>query len=99
MDASTGDASNAARPEFSFGRRLRRFRMRRRWTQLQLAQRMRDVAAKHGGTAELRSLVIMISKWEHDAKIPNHYNRHLLAEALQITVADLGLPEDPDFFW
>jgi len=60
---------------------------------------MRDVAAKHGGTAELRSLVIMISKWEHDAKIPNHYNRHLLAEALQITVADLGLPEDPDFFW
>ncbi|MBG0567546.1 helix-turn-helix domain-containing protein [Actinoplanes aureus] len=98
MDSSR-DEGYGAGPGLSFGRRLRRERMRRRWTQLRLAQRMRQIAVNRGGTAELRSLTVMISKWENGLKEPNEYNRHLLAAALGIPVADLGLPEDPDFCW
>ncbi|WIM99977.1 helix-turn-helix transcriptional regulator [Actinoplanes oblitus] len=83
----------------SFGRRLRRARMQRRWTQLQLARRMGEVAAKHGGTAGSRSLIEMISKWENGIRKPSQYNMHLLAAALDVDVASLGLPVDPDFFW
>ena len=80
-----------------FGRRLRRARLARRWSQTQLAQRMRDVAVGHGGTARLASLKIMLSKWENNHKVPNQYNRHLVAQALGLEVSDLGLWADPDF--
>jgi len=73
--------------------------MARHWSHVQLAQRMRDVAATHGGTASLQSLKVMISKWEHEHKIPNEYNRHLLAATLEMSVTELGLAEDPDFVW
>ncbi|GGN37753.1 hypothetical protein GCM10010109_63990 [Actinoplanes campanulatus] len=90
---------NSALSGLSFGRRLRRLRMRQGWTQLVLAQRMRDIAVDHGGTAELISLKAMISKWENGHKEPDEFNRRLLAAALGATVADLGLAEDPDFLW
>jgi hypothetical protein len=94
-------ASNGASadPGLSFGRRLRRVRMACRLSQIQLAQRMRDTAVDHGGTATLACLKVMISKWENEVKVPNEYNRRLLAAAMGVTVADLGLPEDPDYIW
>lgn len=98
MDSSGLEADNAD-PELSFGRRLRRARMACRLSQIQLAQRMRDIAVDHGGTATLAALKVMISKWENEVKAPNEYNRRLLAAALGVTVADLGLPEDPDYVW
>lgn len=86
-------------PGLSFGRRLRRARMQRRWTQLQLAGHMREVAVDHGGAAGSRSLIEMLSKWENGIRKPSQYNLHLLAEALEVDVASLGLPVDPDFRW
>jgi transcriptional regulator with XRE-family HTH domain len=99
MERSEAAASGEIGPGMSVGRRLRRARMARQWSQVHFAQRMRDVAASHGRTATLPSLKIMISKWENGAMVPNEYNRHLLAATLQVTVADLGLSEDPDFVW
>lgn len=98
MDPS-GAEENNANSGLSFGRRLRRLRKRQGWTQLVLAQRMRDMAVQHGGTAELISLKAMISKWENGHKEADEFNRRLLAATLGTTVADLGLPEDPDFLW
>jgi hypothetical protein len=98
MDSSRGEAGNAS-PGPGFGRLIRRARMACRLSQIQLAQRMRDIAAEHGGTATLACLKVMISKWENEVKAPNEYNRRLLAAALGVTVADLGLPEDPDYLW
>lgn len=98
MDPSGREADNPD-PGPSFGRRLRRARMACRLSQIQLAQRMRDIAVDHGGTATRAALKVMISKWENEVKAPNEYNRRLLAAALGVTVADLGLPEDPDYIW
>jgi hypothetical protein len=96
---SSGDEEHNAHAELSFGRRLRRRRKGQGWTQLVLAQRMRDIAVHHGGTALLTSLKVMISKWENEHKEPDEFNRRLLAATLGTTVADLGLSEDPDFLW
>lgn len=82
---------------FTFGRRLRRARMARQWSQLQFAYRLREVGALHRGAAELDSLEMMISRWENDWRRPNQYSLHLLAAALGVPVASLGLPVDPDF--
>ncbi|MEU4244002.1 helix-turn-helix transcriptional regulator [Actinoplanes sp. NPDC026619] len=92
--ARTG--SESAEP-LTFGRRLRRERMWRRWSQLQLAHRIREVGGMHRGSAELPSLLIMISKWENNHKVPSQYSLHLLAAALGVPVANLGLPVDADF--
>ena len=81
----------------TFGRRLRRARMAKQWSQHQLAYRMIEVGAKHRGSARLGSLLIMVSKWENGRKVPTQYNRHLLAATLEISVEDLGLDVDPDF--
>ena len=83
--------------DLTFGRRLRRARMAKQWSQLQLAHRMREVGAERRGAATVASLIIMLSKWENDRKDPNQYNLHLLAEALEAPVESLGLPVDPDF--
>ncbi|MEU7909320.1 helix-turn-helix transcriptional regulator [Actinoplanes sp. NPDC049118] len=90
-------ADNESEESFTYGRRLRRARMARQWSQLQLAHRMREVGAEHRGTAALHSLLIMISKWENDRKHPNQYSLHLIAAALEIDVESLGLPVDQDF--
>jgi ribosome-binding protein aMBF1 (putative translation factor) len=82
---------------WTFGRRLRRARMAKQWSQHQLAHRMIEVGAKHRGSARLGSLLIMVSKWENGRKVPTQYNRHLLAATLEISVEDLGLDVDPDF--
>jgi hypothetical protein len=58
---------------------------------------MRKVGATHRGAATIASLLIMLSKWENDRKRPNQYNLHLLAASLDIPVAALGVPVDPDF--
>jgi transcriptional regulator with XRE-family HTH domain len=99
METSGPAADGGAEPNMGFGRRLRRARLAQRWSQLTMAQHMRDIAAAHEGTATLASLPVMISKWEHEEKMPNLYNRHLLAATLQVSLSDLGLPEDPDFVW
>ena len=90
-------AHDQSAENFTFGRRLRRARLAKRWSQLQLAYRMREVGNRNRGSATIESLLIMLSKWENDRKRPNQYNLHLLAESLDIPVAALGLPVDPDF--
>ncbi|MEV4708158.1 hypothetical protein [Actinoplanes sp. NPDC049316] len=90
-------ADNDSGDDFTYGRRLRRARLAKQWSQLQLAHRMREVGAQHRGAATLHSLLIMISKWENDRKHPNQYSLHLIAAALEIDVTSLGLPVDHDF--
>jgi ribosome-binding protein aMBF1 (putative translation factor) len=90
-------ADNDSEESFTYGRRLRRARLAKQWSQLQLAYRIREVGAEHRGAATLHSLLIMISKWENDRKHPNQYSLHLIAAALEIDVASLGLPVDQDF--
>lgn len=98
MDSSRRDV-NRADSGPSFGRRLRQVRMAHRWSQMQLAQRMRENAVHHGRTAALAYLKVIISKWENEVKLPNEFNRRWLADSLGITVADLGQPENPDYVW
>lgn len=98
MDSSRHDVNGAGSGP-SFGRRLRQVRMSHRWSQIQLAQRMRENAVDHGRTATLAYLKVIISKWETEIKLPNEYNRRWLADSLGVTVADLGQPEDPDYVW
>lgn len=90
-------ADSDSEESFTYGRRLRRARLAKQWSQLQLAYRMRDIGAEHRGAATLHSLLIMISKWENDRKRPTQYSLHLIAAALEIDVTSLGLPVDQDF--
>jgi hypothetical protein len=60
---------------------------------------MYTVGLQHDGSAGVEALSRMISKWENAKNLPDQYNRHVLAEALGVTVADLGLDVDPDFFF
>lgn len=90
-------ADNESEDDFTYGRRLRRARLAKQWSQLQLAHRMRAIGGQHRGAATLHSLLIMISKWENDRKHPNQYSLHLIAAALEIDVTSLGLPVDRDF--
>lgn len=85
----------------STGERIRRLRMAHRWSMGLLARELRRELRRRGEQLppSVISLKQMISKWENDKKTPNEYNRHLLAEVLEVTVADLGLTQDPDFFW
>jgi len=85
--------------QLPFNRRLRRIRKARGWSHQQLAGRMILVAKSHGGTASSESLVTSLSRWENDSRTADERNRHLLADALGVGVADLGLSEDPDFVW
>jgi hypothetical protein len=97
-DHLTNSVSDDASPQpLTFGRRLRRARLAKQWSQLQLVHRMRVVSAAHRGTATIPSLMIMLSKWENDRKRPNQYNLHLLAASLDIPVTTLGIRVDPDF--
>lgn len=95
--AGAADSDNEDDDDFTYGRRLRRARLARRWSQLRLAHRMREIGAEHRGAATLHSLLIMISKWENDRKHPNQYSLHLIAAALEVDVQSLGLPVDHDF--
>src|SRR3954468_17032359 len=97
MDPAGPVSGDESAEHFTFGRRLRRARLAKQWSQLQLVYRMREVAKSHHGTARVDSLMIMMSKWENDRKRPNQYNLHLLAASLDIPVEALGLPVDPDF--
>lgn len=90
-------ADGGSEESHSYGRRLRRARLAKQWSQQQLAHRMRQVGTEHRGAATLHSLLIMISKWENDRKRPNQYSLHLIAAALEIDIASLGLPVDQDF--
>lgn len=87
----------AAADDLPFGRRLRRVRMRRRWSHLTLATRMALVGTQHDGSATVDSLCTMVSKWENGHMMPSEYNLHLLAAALGIPVKGLGIDPDPDF--
>lgn len=67
--------------------------------QFALAARMVAIGGRHDGSASVESLAVMISKWENCKMEPDQYNRHLLAEALEVSVTDLGLEVDPDFYF
>ena len=86
--------------QLPFSRRLRRIRKARDWSHPQLAGRIilagRD---RRGRTATAGSLVTMLSRWENDERGIDERNRRLLADALEVEVADLGLSEDPDVIW
>ena len=97
MNLAGSTAGGGSSPRLAFDRRLRRARLAKQWSQLQLAHRMREVGAAHRGAATIASLLIMLSKWENGRKRPSQYNLHLLAVSLDIPVAELGLPVDPDF--
>ena len=99
MPSLSSARNEPEQPEMTTGRRLRRARLRRRWSQQQLVMQMHLVAAGRGGTASNEALKIMVSKWENDRVIPGEFNRRLLAASLGIRVVDLGLSEDPDFVW
>jgi transcriptional regulator with XRE-family HTH domain len=82
------------------GQRIRHFRLLRGLSHLRMAERMERVARGHGGTAATRGgQRTQLSKWEHDLVTPNQHNRRLIAETLQVSVADLGLYQDPYFRW
>ncbi|WP_233625654.1 hypothetical protein, partial [Actinoplanes sp. ATCC 53533] len=86
--------------QLPFSRRLRRIRKARDWSHQQLARRMVLVGRNHRGrTAGAESLVTMLSRWENDDRVADERNRRLLADALEVEVADLGLSVDPDVIW
>lgn len=86
--------------QLPFSRRLRRIRKARDWSHQQLARRMVLVGRNHRGrTASAESLVKMLSRWENDDRLADDRNRRLLADALEVEVADLGLTVDPDVIW
>ncbi|MGI5243236.1 helix-turn-helix domain-containing protein [Dactylosporangium sp. CA-139066] len=95
-----GLPSDADVAAMTVGQRIRHYRKLRGWDQPQLMARMVLTAEGHGGTAATfdgrRS---SLSKWENDRVTPNQHNRRLLAETLGVTVADLGLDQDPYFQW
>ena len=97
MISAGAQADDQPQEPLTFGRSLRRARMAKQWSQLQLAHRMREVGAKRRGAATVASLLIMLSKWENGRKVANQYNLHLLAAALEIPVESLNLPVDPDY--
>jgi hypothetical protein len=47
--------------------------------------------------ATAASLTIMISKWENGKSSVGELNKHLLAAALGVAIADRGVDGDPDF--
>jgi hypothetical protein len=84
--------------DLPFGRRLRRRRMAL-GTLERLACEMQVVAVRYGlEPAKTTSLVPMIGRWEHGGRI-GQQSLHLLAEALGVSVAELGMPIDPDYPW
>lgn len=97
MEGNDGDAtaheSHRRASELTVGQRIRQARSRAK--QRQVARAMIEIGDRYLGAASLDALVKMISKWEHDKIIPDQYNRQLLALALEVTVADLGLELDP----
>lgn len=70
------------------GQRIFHYRSLRGYSQADLVGRMRLVAARYRRCGVDRR---QISRWENGTHTPDPYSRHLLAEALGITVADLGL--------
>lgn len=84
----------------STGGRIRRLRTAHHWSMETFAKELlAELRRREMKQPTVVSLKNMISNWELDKKTPNELNRHLLAHVLEVTVADLGLPQDPDFFW
>jgi transcriptional regulator with XRE-family HTH domain len=80
----------------SVGQRLRRLRKQRGWSQSVLAFHFLVIAKKYRRAIRNDSLTKMISKWEGDRVVPDHFNRQVLALALGVTVEEFGLFLDPD---
>src|SRR3954451_24452889 len=68
------------------GQRIFHYRSLRGYSQSDLVGRMRLVAARYRRCGVDRR---QISRWENGTHTPDPYSRHLLAEALGVTVADL----------
>ncbi|WP_432983312.1 helix-turn-helix transcriptional regulator [Dactylosporangium sp. CA-233914] len=76
------------------GERIFHYRNVLNYSQSDLVGHMRLIAANYRGTGVDRR---QISRWETGRHTPDPYSRHLLAMALRVTVADLGLPPNPYF--
>jgi transcriptional regulator with XRE-family HTH domain len=90
-----GGENNALLQRLTIGERIQYWRLSRGWRQPQFARQMMAVAAEYEGTGELSSLITQISRWEGNHIVPNEYNRRILALALGVTPADLGMTINP----
>src|SRR5690349_19439353 len=95
VDRANTDQQRPWQPR-SVGQRLRRLRKQRGWSQSVLAFHFLVIAKKYRHAIRNDSLTKMISKWEGDRVVPDHFNRQVLALALSVTVEELGLALDPD---
>jgi transcriptional regulator with XRE-family HTH domain len=94
----TGNVQTRQPAALTGGERLKYHRGQLRWTQSQLACRFQQIGAWYLGAPKwISSLVSMISKWEGDVIVPDSYNLHILAEALQVQVEELGFLVDPHY--
>jgi len=75
----------------AFGSRMRRARLERGWSQDRLIQRMRQAAQQVFGQQLPcdRSMKAMVSRWENNWRVPDRYNRRVLAAALGVSETDL----------
>ena len=84
-------ASRTAMGDDTFGSRMRRARRARGWSQDRLIQRMRQAAQQVFGQQLPcdRSMKAMVSRWENNWRVPDRYNRRVLAAALGVSETDL----------
>jgi hypothetical protein len=83
----------------STGERIQALRLQRGWTLERTAWQMEHVATSHGGNASRESLKAMLIRWEHDQNEPGEFNRRVVAETFDVTVAHLGMRANPYFRW
>ena len=96
--AGVGDKQAREPPAITPGWLLKHFRGQLGWTQAQLARRFQDIGAWYrGAPTQISSLVSMISRWEGDIIVPDSYNLHILAMALDVPIDALGFPLDPHY--
>lgn len=92
-------------PSGSVGGRIRKARKAHGrppegWTQGQLMLQMYTVAARRGvDLPAYKSLRVQLSRWENNRTKPNQLRRRILAEALGVSLAGLGLDDDADGDW
>ncbi|MFI5496576.1 hypothetical protein [Actinoplanes sp. NPDC051859] len=58
-----------------------------------------ELCRRRGAAPTVEALKNSLYRWETNFNVPNEANRRLLALVLDVTVAELGMTEDPDFVW
>ena len=93
------DPAERAWETLSTGERIQALRLKRGWTLQRAAWQMEHIAVSHGGNASRKSLRAMLLRWEHDQNKPGEFNRRVVAETFDVTVAHLGMRANPYFRW